>query len=351
MALPALQWRMLPPVVVTSTAEPSFILEAIYTAGTSAVYADGSARVLGSYAAPNVGQVPLAAPPTLPASGFAWTWNFDATTRTSGGVKTACYAVPASGALNQQIILIGVPSTVSIVGSPWKQFIDTRSNQAIYAGVAKNSGLYQTFDNAATPFTVGDFTGFAGISNLTPTAGITLLLMWESAECVIVQLRSAATSGQVTSTVMGAFIDPLSVNLANAETDGRLYGISTTGSNNIVPATWLSSTAGGEPFVHNALSSNGHFGTFTPGLGTLALATRGQTFTPNSGFSSRNGDLPEIPYQINAFTGGGYFGQLRQMFVTRDSLTGIGWEALGVQKGYLFGASTITAADAMLLAY
>jgi hypothetical protein len=39
------------------------------------------------------------------------------------------------------------------------------------------------------------------------------------------------------------------------------------------------------------------------------------------------------------------------MFVTRDSLTGIGWEALGVQKGYLFAASTLTATDAMLLAY
>ena len=27
MALPALQWRMLPPVVVTSTTQPSFILD------------------------------------------------------------------------------------------------------------------------------------------------------------------------------------------------------------------------------------------------------------------------------------------------------------------------------------
>lgn len=350
MALPALQWRMLPPVVVTSTAEPSFILDAIYTAGTSAVYADGSARVLGTYAAPNVGQVPLVAGPTLPASGFAWTWNFDATTSTSGGQKTACYAVPASGALNQQIIVMGIPSTVSIVGSTFKQFVDGRSNSSVYAGVGLNSGLYQSFQNA-TPFSVGDFTGFAAITNLTPTAGITLLLMWESAECVIIQLRNAPTSGQVTSTVMGAFIDPLSVNLANAETDGRLYGISTTGSNQIVPGTWLSSTAGGEPFVHGAVNSNGHFGTFAPGLGTLALATRGQTFTPNSGFASRNGDLPEIPYQINAFTGGGYFGQLRQMYVTRDSLTGIGWEALGVQKGYLFAASTTAATDAMLLTY
>lgn len=350
MALPALEWRMLPPVVVTSTAEPSFILDAIYKAGTSAVYADGSARVLGTYAAPNVGQVPLAAGPTLPASGFAWTWNFDATTYTSGGQKTACYAVPASGAMNQQIICMGIPSTVPVAGSTFKQFVDSRSNASVYAGTAKNSGLYQSFQNA-TPFTVGDFTGFAACTNLAPTAGITLLLMWESAESVVIQLRESATSGQVTATVMGAFVDPLSVNLANAETDGRLYGVSVTGSLANMPATWMSSAAGGSPFTHGTSTSNAHFGTFNPGLGTLATVTRAQTFTPSSAFASRNGDLPQIPYQLVGSVSNAYIGQLRQMFVTRDSLTGIAWEAAGVQKGYLFAASTTAATDAMLLTY
>ena len=347
MALPALTWRMLPPVVVTSTAQPSFILDAIYTAGTSNVYADGSARVLGNYAIPgNAGQVP-----TLPVSGFAWTWNFDASTRTVGGVKTACYAVPASGALNQQIIVMGIPTTGSVAGAVWKQYIDLRDLGYMYAGVAKNSGVYTTFDNASTPFTVGDFTGFALFSNVTPTAGITLLFMWESAEAVFIQLRNAPTSGQVSFAGMGAFVDPLSTNLANAETDGRLYGVSTTGSVAIVPAAWMASTSGGEMFAHGATNGNGHFGTFTPGAGTVTNCTRGQTFAPNAAFQSRNGDLPEIPYQINAATGGGYIGQLRQLYVTRDSLTGIAWEALGVQKGYLLGASTIAATDAMLMAY
>jgi hypothetical protein len=341
---------MLPPVIVTSTAEPSFVLDAIYTAGTSDKYADGSLRVLGSYAAPNVGQVPLAAGPTLPVSGFAWTWNYDATTKTSGGVKTACYAVPASGALNQQIIFIGVPSTVSVAGSTWKQFIDARSNQGVYAGAAKNSGLYQTFENP-TPFNVGDFTGFAAVANLAPTAGITLLYMWESAEAVIVQLREAATSGAVTSTALGAFVDPLSTNLANAETDGRLYGVSVTGSIATVPAAWMSATSGGSPFSHGTSSGNAHFGTFTPGAGTVTTTTRAQTFAPTSAFTSRNGDLPQIPYQLVGSVSGAYIGQLRQLFVTRDSLTGIAWEAAGVTKGYLLAASTQTATDAMLMAY
>jgi len=346
MALPALQWRMLPPVVVTSTAQPSFILDAIYTAGTSAVYADGSARVLGNYAIPgNAGQVP-----TLPASGFAWTWNYDATTKsTFAGEKTACYAVPASGALNQQVIFMGINSA-AVVGATWKQFIDTRAVQYLYGGLAKNSGVYTAFDNALTPFTVGDFTGFAMCANTAPVAGITLLYMWESAEAVIVQFRNSATNGQTVGAIAGAFIDPLSVNLANAETDGRLYGISATGVV-IMPGTWLGTGASGCFLFHSNSVTDPHFGTFTPGLGTIALAARGQTFTPTSGFSSRNGDLPEIPYQINALTGGGYFGQLRQMFVTRDSLTGIAWEALGVQKGYLLGASTVAATDAMLLTY
>lgn len=348
MALPALTWRMLPPVVVASTAQPSFILDAIYLAGTSDKYADGTQRVLGSYATPGAaGQVP-----TLPVSGFAWTWNYDNTTRTVGGVKTACYAVPRTpNALNQQIIVMGIPTTGSVAGAVWKQYIDSRDLGYMYAGVAKNSGVYNTFDNASTPFTVGDFTGFALFSNVAPTAGITLLFMWECAEAVFIQLRNAPTSGQVSFAGMGAFVDPLSTNAANAETDGRLYGVSTTGSSAIVPAAWMSSSSGGEMFAHGANNGNGHFGTFTPGAGTLTNCTRGQTFTPNAAFQSRNGDLPEIPYQINAATGGGYIGQLRQLYVTRDSLTGIAWEAFGVQKGYLLAASTQTATDAMLMAY
>jgi hypothetical protein len=155
----------------------------------------------------------------------------------------------------------------------------------------------------------------------------------------------------VTATVMGAVIDPLSVNLANAETDGRLYGVSTTGSIANVPGTWLSAGTGGAPFTHGLSSGNAHFGTFNPGLGTLITMTRGQTFTPSSAFTSRNGDLPEIPFQLVGLVSNAYIGQLRQMFVTRDSLTGIAWEALGVQKGYLFAASTTAATDAMLLTY
>jgi hypothetical protein len=346
MALPALTWRLLPPVVVPSTTQPSFILDAIYTAGTSNVYADGTARVLGSYAVPGLaGQVP-----TLPASGFAWTWNYDNTTRTVAGAKTACYAVPASGALNQQIIFMGIPSTGSVAGAVWKQFIDTRSTEYLYAGQAKNSGVYTSFDNATTPFTVGDFTGFAICTNVAATAGITLLYMWESQEAVICQFRNAATNGQVYNAVLGAFIDPLSTNAANAETDGRLYGLSLGGAGTM-PATWLGTGADGATFFHLATAASSHFGTFTPGAGTIALATRPTTYTVTSGFSSRNGDLPEIPYQIGAFAGGAYYGQLRQMFVTRDSLTGIAWEAAGVQKGYLYAASSLTATDAMLLAY
>ena len=118
-----------------------------------------------------------------------------------------------------------------------------------------------------------------------------------------------------------------------------------------MPGTWLATGADGSTFYHSNTVTSSHFGTFTPGLGTIALATRPTTYTVTSGFSSRNGDLPEIPYQIGAFSGGAYYGQLRQMFVTRDSLTGIAWEAAGVQKGYLYAASSIAATDAMLLAY
>lgn len=345
MANPTLHWRMLAPVFVSNTTTGGF-LDAIYQMGTATTYADGTARVPGAFAPANIGQVPLTAGPTSLGTGSAWTWNYDATTFGTGQ-KTALYAyAPTSTAINQQIIIGGSSNTG---GAVWKQLgADTRTANLLFAGMGKNTGLYTSWNNATTPFTSGDFTGFGQFS--TGTSVYSIAFMWESEEAVIVQLVNTST-GNVSGFVAGAYVDPLSASPANAETDGRLYGVTTTGSSSYMSGTWLSGTGVGlgQLFLNAGSSNDQHSVTFTPGAGTLVVTNRFGNYSPSNTFTSRNGDLPQIPMPI--WSGTQFMGQLRQIFITRDSVTGTEWQVGATPKGYLLAASQTTASDAVLLTY
>jgi hypothetical protein len=349
MANPTLHWRMLPPAYISTPGNAYSWLEALYKMGTSTTYADGTARSPGAFAPANVGQVPLLAGPTSLGTGSAWTWNYDATTFGTGQ-KTCCYAYPPSGggALNQMAVFGGTSNTA---GANWKQlYSDSRQPNYLYAGSAKNTGLYGGWNNPTTPFSAGDFTGFAGMS-FAPT-NYNILYMWESEEALVVHLVNGSVANQAGGGFVGAFVDPLSTNTANAETDGRLYGLSMTGSGNYASATWLSqTTANGTPLYGATTADWNHFVTFTPGAGTVVNMQRFGTITPSNAFTSRNGDLPQIPYQVLVTATGQYAGQLRQIFVTKDANTGSTWQVGSTVKGYLFGTSGTATTDAVLLAY
>lgn len=334
MALPTQNWRMLQPVYVGATGSAvtggvAGILDAIYTMGTATTYADGTART--------------------PGSGSAWTWNKDNTTFATGAT-TACYASPpTTTAINQRIIVAG---STSVAGAVWKQLYDGRAANQLFAGIAKNSGAYTSWNNATTPFTVGDFTGFCagmGTSNLVNTTSY-IVYMLECQESVVVWLTSLNTAGNCGAFVMGAYCDPLSADALNAETDGRLYGVTTSGLVGRLVAAWLSVVSGtnGTLFFNDATSSYYHSVTFTPGAGTVVASSRFFSVSPTADFTSRNGDLPQIPLQLVAGTQ--YLGQLRQMFITRDSSSMVAWESGGVVRGYLLGGLLGTS-DALLLTY
>jgi hypothetical protein len=127
--------------------------------------------------------------------------------------------------------------------------------------------------------------------------------------------------------------------------------LSTNGGSNYMAANWLSQTsATNAPLLYNnTTASEMHTVTFTPGAGTIVSTFRFGTFAPSAGFISRNGDLPEIPMQM--WNGTQYMGQLRQMFITRDSTSGNAWNVGATPKGYLLGALVTGATDALLLTY
>jgi len=334
MALPTQNWRMLQPVYVGATGSNATggitgVLDAIYTMGTATVYADGTART--------------------PGAGSAWTWAQDNTTFGTG-FTTAVYATPpTTTAINQQIIFAG---STSVAGAVWKQLYDNRSAGVLYGGIGKNTGVYNTWNNATTPFTSGDFSGFAasmGGAFLNTQAFVVYMI--ECQESVVVWISCPTAVNVGGAVVVGAVVDPLSAAAANAESDGRLYGITTSGGGTRLPVTWLSVASGTNAtlFVNDATNNNFHSVVFSPGAGTVLSANRLFGVAPTSDFTQRNGDLPQIPMQI--WTGTQYLGQLRQMFVTRDSSPMTAWESAGVVRGYLLGAGVVGTSDAMLLSY
>ena len=266
MANPTLHWRMLAPVFVPNPSTAG-LLDALYQMGTATTYADGTTRTPGTFTTPGTASLPA----TL-GTGSAWTWNFDNTTFGTGN-KTAIYGyAPTTTAMNQAVAICGSSNTA---GAVWKQlFSDPRLANLLFMGIAKNSGVYTSWNNATTPFSVGDFTGLGA---LTATATLySLVYMWESEEAVIVQVVNTA-AGTTSNGAAGAFIDPLSANTTNAELDGRLYGVSVTGSSNYMAAAWLgSTTAANAPLFYNAnTASDQHSVTFTPGAGTLTNLNAG----------------------------------------------------------------------------
>jgi hypothetical protein len=325
---------MLQPVYVGATGSTvtggiAGVLDAIYTMGTATVYADGTART--------------------PGAGSAWTWFKDNTTFATGAT-TACYATPpTTTAINQQILFAG---TTSVAGAVWKQLNDARAVNFLYAGIGKNTGVYNTWNNATTPFTSGDFTGCvqsmgAALANTQSY----VVYMIECQESVVVWATSPTVSTTGGAVVVGAAIDPLSTAALNAETDGRLYGVTTSGGGTRLPVGWLSVSTGTNAtlFFNDATAGNFHSVVFTPGAGTVLAASRLYNAAPTSDFTSRNGELPQIPMQI--VTGSQYLGQLRQMFVTRDTPTMTAWESGGVVRGYLLGAGVVGTSDVLLLTY
>lgn len=346
MALATQHWRMLQPVVVPATGSATTggitgVLNAIYTMGTATTYADGTTRTPGTFASPGTASLPASV-----GTGSAWTWNYDNTTFGPGPI-TGLYAYPpTTTAINQVVVLGGATTTT---GAAWKQLYDNRATVTLYGGLAKNAGLYTSWNNGTTPFTSGDFTGMACVTGILSVSTAYVVYMLECEESVLIVV-SASSGTSLSHFLAGAYIDPLSTNTNNAETDGRLYGVTVNGYANPQPIGWLSTTATAGALLTNfTVTANAHSVAFTPGAGTVALAVRFGDYTPTTGLTSRNGDLPQIPFQVT--TGTNYVGQLRQINITRDSAALTAWESGGVVKGYLLSAATSSANDAVLLVY
>lgn len=326
MALSTLNWRLLPPQVVTVNNVNS-ILDNFYTMGTSATYADGSART--------------------PGSGSAWTWGRDTTNAFQTGATTSLYGTPPVDAIGHRVCMAASINA----GATSKQFLDTYAANIPMIGTAKNAGVYGNWTNATTPFTTGDFTGFVQAGRSTAAVTASTVYMWESQECIAIQIVNSA--GSLSEAWAGAFIDPLSANALNAESDGRLYGVMTTGASAIASAP-RNTSAVGSGFWHTAGSGAPHCGVFVPGSATVQTTFKGAVGTNStvisSNFTSKNGDIPRLPipmvYTLSPF----FAGQLRQIYMTRNAATtGLTWSLSGTAQGYILTSSSVGSAEAYVV--
>lgn len=339
MPVTTLNWRALAPVTLAANTVND-ALAALYTAGTAVTYADGSARV--------------------PGQDCAWTWGQDTLNPLQTGATTAAYCTPPTtfpGVTNPGTVipqaLLWCGSTAAPTATAQYAFpagtTDARTASMIYVGQCKNPGAYSNW-NSATPFTTGSFTGCARAAVLPVSAVWNRVYLFESQEAVIAIFARTSPNTETSWSGGGALGDP-GID-ALGETDGRVYGVFSSGSNNYNFNIMWNNTSD-SAFFESQVAGQSRFGMFYPGTATIAGYARFGNFSaPTSGFLSRGNEVPLLP----VYTGGSLTGyrpppvRLREIFLSRDGITGQVLSNGGTVLGYVAAATALTTAtDAAVL--
>lgn len=319
MSLTTQQWRY---VGASSygTASVAAALDALYTLGTAVTYADGSGRT--------------------PGAGSAWTWS---RFQIAGPVTEAVYAAPPTDTLNQRIVLAG--STTA--KTPAMLSPDTWSTNMILSGINKNSGAFASWDHATAPFTSGQFSGYSRA--WTTAAGTGSVYLYECQESVLIVF------GNAYAVLLGAFLDPESADALDAESDGKLYGMSTSGTTAAWVNTWwaMSSTSG---FLRQAVANgNCHAGCFVPAASTwttIESVMAANTAMSGTGLKTRGGRWARVALGMRKSTAAPndeFVGRLREVFMFADQQFPVKQSNGGATIGYCVSASSSAQADCLFL--
>lgn len=324
MSLPAMEWRRIAAVAPAANTIEAF-LNAIYTSLQAVTYDNGDARV--------------------PGTGSAWTGS----RYENVGVTEAVYATPPLAAVSDlRAIWAGVDA-----GAPTPKMCaygaDTFAAGFILSSINKGSGAFNAWD-VASPFTTGDFFGYWRGAMRTALT-ISQIQVIESKEGIAV--FAITNTGAVVGDILGALFDPLSSDPADAESNGRLYGMSKLGitSTNLgdLLTGWYSS---GNILFRNSASANGnHTGVFQPGTGTVWPAGLQQSY----GIASAPaGTLPSTKAFLAPFSAIKYdvpnyaLGELRGIRGAQGlQYGGVVNDAGGVEAGYVVSGDAAGVASAM----
>lgn len=350
MSLSALQWRMLPeyfmPISGTiSTVSQSIvndrisILNGIYNSFTSSIYHDGSVRTTGSN---------------------GWTFfKSGSNLEKDGGINVVYGYPPTLTNMSQSIIFAAGPtgsipptsiklmnsygmfSTIGYDIQPTASFSLT-STSSIYVGLSKNSGIYKYFA-ITNPMETGSnstspSSSFSGYLRTNTPARIYKMRIWECKEAIALQFYDAF-SGESTSLVAGAIVDPEASNLG--ENDGRIYGITTTNGLFTAPLflSFSDNTTYSRLLENSTGELTGKFVYFQPGSTTmLGIQPVSSTFLSAS-FVTDGNFIPRLPFYLKDMNTGRWVGRLREIQMIKNTVTGTVFKAGSNLLGYSLGGN------------
>ena len=213
MSLPSLQWRKLPTRITpysTTTFTTSLILDTIYDMLTGSAYFDGSTRIAGSGSA----------------------WSASAKFQTGSNTEAVICRPPLYTVMSQSIIFGAVNHFgASSSATPAMLTNEVYSGSYIYMACVKNASASFTEWTSRYPFGSGSYsTGYGKISGTAHMSGGERLTIYESKEALAVMFSNPSLGGVVQTAIGGAIIDPeQNTTSVDAEADGRLYAIATSG--------------------------------------------------------------------------------------------------------------------------
>lgn len=349
----ALTWKALSPVTVATPLTEGNFLTALKALFDQSKYADGSTR-----------------------TGTTTAWTTEALT--DGSFK--CMAPGGSHPLGLILhFAVGTGNT-----SLPKSFSELISAGSVYGTLVLNPGTYSA--NTATPWGTTANTapvrcfGYCQMSPYDSTFNaITALTsvsirMWESADAVVIHTWSNGTTG--TLSVLGGWMVPdvSATGAGDAESDGVIYGIATSGmaggpttnsafhanTGDINAAFPTAVTAANVAFLNNnttgtastkARASVPHCGVFVPGTAEVAFINRFGGFNSSSiQLASISRKLVKMPIQFTSLNN--YVGRAREIWAFPKALNGLTLRtggSGGADKAYVVSFSNSGTTDSILL--
>jgi hypothetical protein len=227
---------------------------------------------------------------------------------------------------------------------------DAAAANVLNVNVIKNASSFNAW-NAASPFTSGQTFGYWRV--WATAAGAGTVRLYEGTEAVVVLIETASASQY--GAILGAILDSESTDLvSDSESDGKLYGIITSGTAANISGTMNTSS---QFLDHSTTASNHHAGIFTPGGSTLLPMNRrfqASAFMTTTGLKTRAGRFVRAPYDYRATAAAPNdvaLGRLREISMFSDGKVGTTLSSGGTTIGYLVGGSSSTDVDVVILAH
>lgn len=327
MSLPHMAWRYVGTQAV-GTASVAAYLDALHTLGTSATYADSSART--------------------PGSGSAGTYS----KVTISSVTECINVTPPTNAINSRIMIAGAPGYTPSP-SPTMHSPETYTASTLMVNIVKNAGTFTTW-NSSTPFTSGQVFGWGKWGPTTNVLGD--IYLWEAKEAIAVIITNAA-GGSAYGFIAGAILDPESSDTTtDGESDGRLYGIIRSGSSTTIAGSFWndwSPSFGGNTFLRNSNANNQPFSAvFAAGSASLLQMNTMWNFSASpspTGLKTRSGQFARLALTFRGSATDNIFGRLREVYAYSDAQLPARQTDGANVIGYAFCGSSVSQVDSLLL--